>query len=188
MALTPLPDHWIAGFNFNVEEWFQGDRHQTQAICRTLAMARDVFALVIKERPAGRLMIQPARNRVTPSVPRLPQPAFTSRQIRSAADDHGSAPDAVVAPAVNGSEPAPHPNRAVRADTSGAIDAPRADDRIGLVDICCQSNANQAKKHKGLYRPRFHLEMLSTGHPNLPTSRYCAQFVRYRFSLARSSE
>jgi hypothetical protein len=25
-------DHWLAGFNFNVEEWFEGDRCETLAI------------------------------------------------------------------------------------------------------------------------------------------------------------
>ena len=34
MALSPLPDHWLPGFNFNVEEWFEGDRYETLAICR----------------------------------------------------------------------------------------------------------------------------------------------------------
>jgi hypothetical protein len=27
-------DHWLPGFNFNVEEWFEGDRYETLAICR----------------------------------------------------------------------------------------------------------------------------------------------------------
>jgi hypothetical protein len=30
-------DHWLDGFNFNVEEWFDGDRFETLAICRSLA-------------------------------------------------------------------------------------------------------------------------------------------------------
>jgi hypothetical protein len=33
-------DHWLPGFNFNVEEWFEGDQYETLAICRTLALAR----------------------------------------------------------------------------------------------------------------------------------------------------
>jgi hypothetical protein len=33
-------DHWLPRFNFNVEEWFAGDRYETLAICRTLALAR----------------------------------------------------------------------------------------------------------------------------------------------------
>jgi hypothetical protein len=33
-------DHWLHGFNFNVEEWFAGDCYETLAICRTLALAR----------------------------------------------------------------------------------------------------------------------------------------------------
>jgi hypothetical protein len=27
-------DHWLLGFNFNVEEWFEGDHYETLAICR----------------------------------------------------------------------------------------------------------------------------------------------------------
>jgi hypothetical protein len=27
------------GFNFNVEEWFEGDRYETLAICRSIALA-----------------------------------------------------------------------------------------------------------------------------------------------------
>jgi hypothetical protein len=29
-------DHWLPGFNFNVEESFADDRHETLAICRSL--------------------------------------------------------------------------------------------------------------------------------------------------------
>jgi len=37
-------DHWLPGFNFNVEEWdAKGDRCETLAICRTLALARVAF-------------------------------------------------------------------------------------------------------------------------------------------------
>jgi hypothetical protein len=37
---TPMPqDHWLPGFNFNVEEWFEGDHYETLAICRSLAGA-----------------------------------------------------------------------------------------------------------------------------------------------------
>jgi hypothetical protein len=38
--LAPPPDHWLPGFNFNVEEWFEGHRYETLAICRSLAQAR----------------------------------------------------------------------------------------------------------------------------------------------------
>jgi hypothetical protein len=38
--LPPPQDHWLPGFNFNVEEWFEGDRYETLAICRSLAVAR----------------------------------------------------------------------------------------------------------------------------------------------------
>jgi hypothetical protein len=33
-------DHWLPGFNFNVEEWFEGDRYETLAVCRSLEPAR----------------------------------------------------------------------------------------------------------------------------------------------------
>jgi hypothetical protein len=29
-------DHWLPGFNFNVEEWFEGDRYETLAISHSL--------------------------------------------------------------------------------------------------------------------------------------------------------
>lgn len=38
------PDHWLPRFNFNVEEWLEGDRYGTLAICRTLELACTVFA------------------------------------------------------------------------------------------------------------------------------------------------
>jgi hypothetical protein len=45
MALTSLPDHWLPGFNFNVEEWdAKGQSYETLAICRTLALACAAFA------------------------------------------------------------------------------------------------------------------------------------------------
>jgi hypothetical protein len=59
-------DHWLPGFNFNVEEWFEGDR--TLAICRTLAQARSVFAVAVGEEPAGRFMIR-SRTRVVKRHP-----------------------------------------------------------------------------------------------------------------------
>ena len=38
-------DHWLPGFNFNVEEWSAtGLTYETLAICRTLAPARAAFA------------------------------------------------------------------------------------------------------------------------------------------------
>ena len=39
MALSPLPDRWLPGFNFNVEQWDDGDQYETLAICRTLALS-----------------------------------------------------------------------------------------------------------------------------------------------------
>jgi len=42
-------NHWLPGFNFNVEEWSDGDRYETPAICRTLALAH---AAPIKPAPA----------------------------------------------------------------------------------------------------------------------------------------
>jgi hypothetical protein len=51
-------DHWLEGFNYMVEEWFEGDRYETLAICRTLALARFAFKLAIAEKPGGRFMIR----------------------------------------------------------------------------------------------------------------------------------
>jgi arylamine N-acetyltransferase len=44
-------DHWLPGFNFNVEEWFESDRYETLAICRTLALARARSQLRSKRSP-----------------------------------------------------------------------------------------------------------------------------------------
>jgi hypothetical protein len=50
----PQDDHWLPGFNFNVEESDAEGLHcETLAICRTLAPARAVFAAAIAEKPAG---------------------------------------------------------------------------------------------------------------------------------------
>jgi hypothetical protein len=55
-------DHWLPGFNFNVEEWdASGQNYETLAICRTLALARAAFKVVVEEKPDSRLMI---RNRI----------------------------------------------------------------------------------------------------------------------------
>jgi hypothetical protein len=62
-------DHWLPGFNFNVEEWdAKGQTYETLAICRTLALARAVFEVAIKEKPAGRFMIR-SRTRVVKRHP-----------------------------------------------------------------------------------------------------------------------
>jgi hypothetical protein len=46
-------DHWLPGFNFNVEEWdATGQTYETLAICRTLALARAAFAAAVAEKPA----------------------------------------------------------------------------------------------------------------------------------------
>ena len=51
-------NHWLPGFNFNVEEWdAKGQTYETLAICRTLALARVAFEVAIAEKPAGRFMI-----------------------------------------------------------------------------------------------------------------------------------
>jgi hypothetical protein len=51
-------DHWLPGFNFNVERWdAEGLHHETLAICRTLALARAVFAAAVAEKQTSRLMI-----------------------------------------------------------------------------------------------------------------------------------
>jgi hypothetical protein len=48
-------DYWLPGFNFNVEEWdASGQNYETLAICRSLELARVVFAAAIaKSPPAG---------------------------------------------------------------------------------------------------------------------------------------
>jgi hypothetical protein len=56
--------HWLSGFNFNVEEWgARGLTYETLAICRSLELARAVFAVAVEEKSAGRFMIR-SRTRV----------------------------------------------------------------------------------------------------------------------------
>jgi hypothetical protein len=45
--------HWLPGFNVNVEEWFEGDRYEMRAICRTLAPARVAFKVAVEEKPSA---------------------------------------------------------------------------------------------------------------------------------------
>ena len=62
-------NHWLPGFNFNVEEWDErGDTYETLAICRTLALARAAFKVAIEEKPAGHFMIR-SRARVVKRYP-----------------------------------------------------------------------------------------------------------------------
>jgi hypothetical protein len=57
-------DHWLPGFNWNVEEWdAKGQTYETLAICRTLALARAAFTVALEEKPTGRFMIR-SRTRV----------------------------------------------------------------------------------------------------------------------------
>ena len=58
-------DHWLFGFNYNVEEWDERHHFETLAICRQLAHARAVFKEAVAEKPAGRFMI---RSRTTTRV------------------------------------------------------------------------------------------------------------------------
>jgi len=53
-----MTDHWPHGFNYNVEEWFESDRYETLAICRTLTLARAAFKAAIAEKPDSRFMIR----------------------------------------------------------------------------------------------------------------------------------
>jgi hypothetical protein len=62
-------NHWLPGFNFNVEEWFEGDRYETLAICRSLELARAAFKAALAEKPAGRFMIR-SRMRVVQRHPK----------------------------------------------------------------------------------------------------------------------
>jgi len=49
MTLTPPPDHWLPGFNFNVEAWdAEGLHYETPAICRTIALARAGFEVAVE--------------------------------------------------------------------------------------------------------------------------------------------
>ncbi len=61
-----VQDHWLHGFNFNVG--FEGDRYETLAICRNLAIARAAFKEAVAEKPTGRFMIG-ARTRVVKRHP-----------------------------------------------------------------------------------------------------------------------
>ena len=63
-----IPDRWLPGFNFNVEEWFEGDTYETLAICRSVELARAAFAAAIAEKPAARFMIR-SRTRVVKHHP-----------------------------------------------------------------------------------------------------------------------
>jgi hypothetical protein len=63
-------DYWQPGFNFNVEDWdAKGPLYETLASCRTVELARVVFAAAVAKKPAGRFMI---RNRAR-VVKRHPQ-------------------------------------------------------------------------------------------------------------------
>ncbi len=63
-----VQDHWLHGFNYNVEEWFEHDHYETLAICRQLAYARSVFKEAVAEKPGGKFMIR-ARTRVVKRHP-----------------------------------------------------------------------------------------------------------------------
>jgi hypothetical protein len=56
-------DHWLHGFNCNVEEWPGGDRYETLAMCRNLALAREPFKEAVAGKPSGRFTIR-SRTRV----------------------------------------------------------------------------------------------------------------------------
>ena len=53
-------DHWLPGFNFNVEEWdAKGLTYETLAICRTLGLARAAFAAAVDPQPHEHLEAAP---------------------------------------------------------------------------------------------------------------------------------
>jgi hypothetical protein len=59
-------NHWLPGFNFNVEEWdAKGQTYETLAVCRSLARA----AFAVDEKPAGRFTIR-RRTRVVKRHPK----------------------------------------------------------------------------------------------------------------------
>jgi len=58
-SLWHKKDHWLPGFNFNVEEWASKcDIYETLAICRSLALARAVFDAAVEEKPTARFTIR----------------------------------------------------------------------------------------------------------------------------------
>ena len=72
-------DHWLPGFNFNVEEWdAKGLYYERLAICRSLAPDRAVFAAAIAEESASRLMIR-NRTRVVKRHPGGDEPHRPAR-------------------------------------------------------------------------------------------------------------
>jgi hypothetical protein len=64
-----VQDHWLHGFNYNVEEWDErGEHYTTLAICRQLAYARAVFKISVEEKATGKFMIR-SRTRVVKRHP-----------------------------------------------------------------------------------------------------------------------
>jgi hypothetical protein len=54
-----VQDHWLHGFNLNVEEWdTSGQHYETLAICRQQAHAGAVFKAAIADKPVGKYMIR----------------------------------------------------------------------------------------------------------------------------------
>jgi hypothetical protein len=54
MSLPFQQDHWLPGFNFNVEEWDAAGLHyETLAICRSLAGAHPCSRLLSPRSPAA---------------------------------------------------------------------------------------------------------------------------------------
>jgi hypothetical protein len=59
MSLQFQADHWLPGFNFNVEEWdASGQNEETLAICLTLALARTNKKAAGKRRKPAALSLQ----------------------------------------------------------------------------------------------------------------------------------
>jgi hypothetical protein len=54
-GMMPQEHHWLSGFNFNVEERdAKGQTYEALAICRSLALARAVFAAAVADKAAAR--------------------------------------------------------------------------------------------------------------------------------------
>ena len=54
MVIEPPQDHWLPGFNFNVEERDEkGPHFEALAICRSLALAHAPFGLAVEEKPVA---------------------------------------------------------------------------------------------------------------------------------------
>jgi len=77
-------NHWLPGFNFNVEEWdAKGQTYETLAICRTLAAAYAAFAAGLR-RETRRALLLPRRSPALCYRPRCNGSARLAQEAQSA--------------------------------------------------------------------------------------------------------